>query len=120
MGRGQRCRTSVVLLHEVRKFGDSPNRRRRLLRVAQGVIVPLGLIGLLWVAMGRTDAIHPQEHRGLFLSALALSQLSLVLLAVRFQASLWTLGIDIPPLRSALIALQSLFYFFFVPMSAGT
>ena len=69
--------------------------------------------------MSRTDAIQPQGYLGLFLSALDLSQLLPVPLEFRFQTSLWTLETDIPSLRSALIAPQSLFYFFCVPMSAG-
>ena len=100
--------------------GVNPNRSRRLLLIAQGVLVPFGLIALLWVAAGRSDSIHPKGHIGLLIAALVLTQLSLTLLAIRFHVSLWTLSIHIPARRSALIALQSLFYFFFIPMSAGT
>ena len=75
---------------------------------------------MLWLAISRSDSIHPKGHIGLLITALFLTQLSLTLLAIRFHVSLWTLSIHIPARRSALIALQSLFYFFFIPMSAGT
>ncbi len=106
--------------HELCQSGVNPNRSRRLLLITQGVFVPLGLIILLWVAAGRSDSIHPKGHIGLLFATLVMTQMSLVLVAIRFHISLWTMGIHIPSLRSALIALQSLFYFFFVPMSAGT
>ena len=94
--------------------------RYRSVFIIQSVLVPIGLIALLWLAISRSDSIHPKGHIGLLIAALVLTQLSLTLLAIRFHVSLWTLSIHIPARRSALIALQSLFYFFFIPMSAGT
>ena len=87
--------------------------------VAQAVLVPVGLAGIAWAAAHHADSIAPKGSTAYLIGALCTLQLSLLLFARRLHASLATMGIRVPVAVSMRIALQSLFYFFFIPFSTG-
>ena len=96
-----------------------PSRRARWLRTAQCVAVPVGLMVLLWLAIAHRERIRPVGSAWLPMLAMLLAQASLLLVAIRFHLATVAMGIRIPARTSARIALQSLFYMFFLPFGAG-
>ena len=98
---------------------ERPEPQRRLIMVAQAVLVPVGLAGIAWAATHHADSIAPKGSTAYLIGALCTLQLSLLIFARRLHASLATMGIRVPVAVSMRIALQSLFYFFFVPFSTG-
>jgi hypothetical protein len=94
-------------------------RHRRAIVVLQGILVPVGLSTIAWAAIRHGDAISPKGSLAYFAAALGTLQLSLVIYARRLQFSLATVGINLQVLPTMRIAMQSLFYFFFVPLSTG-
>ena len=94
-------------------------RHRRLIMLAQAVLVPAGLAGIAWAAVRHADSIAPTGSTAYLIGALCTLQLSLLVFARRLHASLATMGISVPVALSMRIALQSLFYFFFIPFSTG-
>ncbi len=54
------------------------------------------------------------------LGGIALSQLSMVLYAIRFRTVLTTVGIHLPIMTALRMTALSLFYYFFVPLSVGS
>lgn len=87
--------------------------------IAQGLLVPLGLAGIVWVAVHHGDSISPTGSVGYLAAALCTLQLALLVFARRLHTSLATMGIGLPVGATMRIALQSLFYFFLLPLSTG-
>jgi Lysylphosphatidylglycerol synthase TM region len=87
--------------------------------IAQGILVPAGLAGIAWAAVRHGDSISPKGSVAYLAAALCTLQLSLLVFARRLHTSLGTMGIRLPVGLTMRIALQSLFYFFFIPFSTG-
>jgi uncharacterized membrane protein YbhN (UPF0104 family) len=82
-------------------------------------LVTVGLLLLLRWALQRlpADTVTPDARS--LIGALLLNQLALYAAACRLQATLAAFGVHIRRGQAMRIHLQSLFYFFFVPMSVG-
>jgi len=94
-------------------------RHQRAIIVLQGILVPVGLVTIAWAAVRHGDSISPKGSIAYLAAALGTLQLSLVIYARRLHFSLATVGIKLQVLPTMRIAMQSLFYFFFVPFSTG-
>ncbi len=80
---------------------------------------PVGLVVLV-LMLKEEAAFHDVGHAWrTLLVALLVNQLALTLFAIRMRSLLGVFGISIGLLDAHRIHLQSLFYFFFVPMSVG-
>lgn len=104
--------------------GDTPRRpflerHRKIILMTQGIIVPAGLAGIAWAAVRHGDSISPKGHIAFLIGAVATLHLSLLVFAHRLHQSLQTMDIRISMVRAMQIAMQSLFYFFFIPFSTG-
>jgi len=94
-------------------------RHRTVVIVLQGILVPVGLVTIAWAAIRHGDAISPKGSLAYLVAALGTLQLSLILYAHRLHTSLATVGINLQVVPTMRIAMQSLFYFFFIPFSTG-
>ena len=83
------------------------------------VLVTGGLLLLLHWALQRLPDDRPALDLWSLLGAVLLNQLALYAAAWRLQATLAAFGVSIRRGQAMRIHLQSLFYFFFVPMSVG-
>ncbi|MGB5736853.1 MAG: lysylphosphatidylglycerol synthase transmembrane domain-containing protein, partial [Thiohalocapsa sp.] len=83
------------------------------------VLVTGGLLLLLHWALQRLPDDRPALDLWSLLGAILLNQLALHAAAWRLQATLAAFGVSIRRGQAMRIHLQSLFYFFFVPMSVG-
>ncbi len=83
------------------------------------VLVTGGLLLLLHWALQRLPDDRPALDLWSLLGAILLNQLALYAAAWRLQATLAAFGVSIRRGQAMRIHLQSLFYFFFVPMSVG-
>lgn len=81
--------------------------------------VPIGLLVLLRSLQNSGLAITYRHSLEFLILALFVNQLALVLAAMRLLGVLRLFGIGLNGWNAVRIAFQSLFYFFFVPMSVG-
>jgi len=91
---------------------------RRVILIRIGLIV-VGLALLLGWVLEQWPQEALRIPYGYLLAALLLNQAALLAAALRLQATLGIFGIAIGSGQALRIHLQSLFYFFFVPMSVG-
>lgn len=89
-----------------------------LLALKIGLIL-MGLLLLLHWAWQRLPQDEVEVDPWGLLSAVVLNQMALFAAAWRLQATLAAFGVHIDRVQAIRIHLQSLFYFFFVPMSVG-
>jgi uncharacterized membrane protein YbhN (UPF0104 family) len=99
-------------------MAESP-RQRPTFRNAQVALVPCAMAALGWFALGQANAIAPRGSPWYLLLALTALQASILCFAVRLRFSLRAFSIQLSTRDSAIVALQSLFYFF-IPLSIGT
>lgn len=94
-------------------------RFRRAMLVIRLLVVPAALIGGWFLARAQGLELRPVGGIHLLLGALLVNQFAILLIGWRMSVGLRLFGIDIPARSALRIAIQSQFYFFFVPISAS-
>jgi uncharacterized membrane protein YbhN (UPF0104 family) len=94
----------------------------RLRYLALGVkllVVPAAATMLAWKVTENSAVSVDHIDKWLLIAALAANQVALLLFAVRMQLAMRAFGIALGTLQSLRIHLQSIFYFFALPMTVG-
>ena len=95
------------------------NRWKRWALAAKLILVPLGLVVLVvWISKER-DGNLADGWNGFLLTGVAISMVSVCTIALRFQRSADIFAIRLRAWDALRIHTQSMFYFFFVPLSVG-
>lgn len=87
--------------------------------VVRLVAVPAALVGGWFLARSQGLELAPTGGPHLLILALAVNQAAILLIGWRMGVGLRLFGIEIPMRESLRIAIQSQFYFFFIPISAS-
>ncbi|MDX2287726.1 MAG: lysylphosphatidylglycerol synthase domain-containing protein [Hyphomicrobiaceae bacterium] len=92
----------------------------RLVLIAKLVLIPLGVATLIY-AMISQSVLGESKHIdvGMLGLAVIVNQVALTLYAIRMRSVLRVFNIALPYLDAKRIHLQSMFYYFFVPMAVG-
>lgn len=93
--------------------------RRRIMMVVRLVVVPVALVVGWFLARSSGLDLRPAGGPAPLLIALAINQLAIILIGWRMAVGLRLFGIELRFLDALRIAIQSQFYFFFVPVSAS-
>jgi uncharacterized membrane protein YbhN (UPF0104 family) len=101
---------------EATRFG---HLRALVLAVLRLVLVPAALIWIITQAVGAGWASHTSWDPSLLLLGLAVNQIALAVFATRMQLVLRLFDVRIAWLPALRIHLQSMFYFFALPMTVG-
>ncbi|MBX3354374.1 MAG: flippase-like domain-containing protein [Phycisphaeraceae bacterium] len=94
-------------------------RFRRTMLAVRLMVVPAALIGGWFLARAQGLELKPVGGPALLIAALFINQIAILLIGWRMRVGLRLFGIDIPMRSAQRIAIQSQFYFFFVPVSAS-
>jgi uncharacterized membrane protein YbhN (UPF0104 family) len=93
---------------------------RRIAIILEVVLVPVGLLVLIWLIVSERSIQSLAHAGGSLLVGVGLSQLSVLLFSMRVRLVLTLADVQISAWEATRLHVQSMFYFFFVPFGVGT